>query len=265
MKTLVFIPMYNCERQISRVIDQVRDTSLTGNVTYLFVDNRSIDSTLATAEAHLRANLKSKSWVLVRNEKNYGLGGSHKVAFQYAFKGNYDRLIVLHGDDQARLDDVLPFIGQMDNLPSPECLLGARFLPSSRLEGYSKVRTVGNIIFNVLFGLAGLKPVFDLGSGLNIYSMKFIRRGIHFACADDLTFNYHLLLHTMSHNIPVRFFPISWRESDQRSNVKMARQALSMIGMLTLYVLGRKRFFLRLRSKHGLTLYDFEIIARNTP
>lgn len=108
-----------------------------------------------------------------------------------------------------------------------------------------------------------MKPVFDLGSGLNVYSLKFIRRGLHFACADNLTFNYHLLLHTMSHDVPIRFFPISWRESDQRSNVKMARQALSMIAMLTSYALGSKRFFRKLRSKHGLTIYDFEVITLN--
>lgn len=134
MKTLVFIPMYNCEKQITRVIEQIRDTKLPGDVTYFFVDNHSTDATLEAAENHANAHLRSKRWIIVRNRKNYGLGGSHKVAFQYAFKHNYDRVIVLHGDDQACLGDVLPFLDQVDEKGVPECLLGARFLPSSRLE-----------------------------------------------------------------------------------------------------------------------------------
>jgi hypothetical protein len=40
----------------------------------------------------------------------------------------------------------------------------------------------------------------------------------------------------------VSFFPISWREDDQVSNVKMVSQAIKMLGVPKDYAFARKRF-----------------------
>ena len=38
------------------------------------------------------------------------MGGSHKVAFNYAIENNFDYIIVLHGDDQGSISDMIPVL-----------------------------------------------------------------------------------------------------------------------------------------------------------
>ena len=45
-----------------------------------------------------------------------------------------------------------------------DALLGARFMRGARLHGYSRVRTAGNHVYNLLFSLAGRRRLHDLGA-----------------------------------------------------------------------------------------------------
>ena len=57
------------------------------------------------------------NWKVVRNRENYNLGGSHKVAFDYAVAQGFTHVIVLHGDDQA---DIADHRGARERRPAPE-------------------------------------------------------------------------------------------------------------------------------------------------
>ena len=107
-KILLFIPMYNCEKQIPRVLGQLTDEVCSYLSEVIVVNNRSTDGGEQVAADHLKArNLPIKAKVL-RNDDNYGLGGSHKVAFRYAMDHGFDYVIVLHGDDQGDISNILP-------------------------------------------------------------------------------------------------------------------------------------------------------------
>ena len=54
MKILIFIPMYNCEKQISRVISQFDDDTQKLFDEILVVDNISEDNSLKVAEESLK-------------------------------------------------------------------------------------------------------------------------------------------------------------------------------------------------------------------
>lgn len=58
----------------------------------------------------LKANRPAVPVTLLRNDENYGLGGSHKVAFDYALNNAYDYVVVLHGDDQGSIANLLPYL-----------------------------------------------------------------------------------------------------------------------------------------------------------
>ena len=107
---LLFIPAYNCEKQVPRVLDQLLDPKVSGFVSEtIVVNNRSTDGTEAAVLAWMAAHPNTPVRLL-RNNENYGLGGSHKVAFQYAVRHGYDYLVVLHGDDQGDARDLYPLI-----------------------------------------------------------------------------------------------------------------------------------------------------------
>ncbi|MDB5820804.1 MAG: glycosyltransferase family 2 protein [Rhizobacter sp.] len=232
--------------------------------TVMVVDNRSPDRTLEVAIERGRQKLTGCEFIAWRNDDNYGLGGSHKAAFRFAVEQGFDYLVVLHGDDQADIRDLIPQL-EAGAHREVDCLLGARFMPGSRLIGYSWLRTHGNRVYNALFSLVTLRRIHDLGSGLNLYRLAAFREFYYKGFPDDLTFNYVMLLASYHRRQRVRFFPISWREEDQRSNVKLFNQAFKVLGLLATYGLRRGSFISSdLRSKRFAT-YSGQIAHHQTP
>ena len=126
-RILLFIPAYNCEKQIVRVLDQLNPAIMAFITKVIVVNNRSTDNTetAVTDYMHAHANMPI---TLLRNRENYGLGGSHKVAFKYAIDHGYDYVMVLHGDDQGSISDFLPVLAK-GYYRKHDCVLGARFMP----------------------------------------------------------------------------------------------------------------------------------------
>lgn len=246
-KILLFIPGYNCEKQIIRVLNQLNKEIMEYISEVIFVSNRSTDNTENVVLEFKKNNKNIPLHVLV-NDDNYNLGGSHKVAFSYAKKNKFDYVIVLHGDDQGNIKDLYPVLksGEYKNY---DCMLGARFMKGSELGGYSKFRTFGNRVYNILFSIVVHKKIYDLGSGLNIYSTKMLENEFYHKFPDRLTFNYCMILATHYYKQNIKFFPISWREDDQVSNVKLTSQAFNVLGMLFKYFINHKYIKTEFRDK----------------
>ena len=88
-KILLFIPAYNCEKQIGRVLNQLDHKVLSYITDVLVVNNRSTDHTEQVVLDYIAAH-PDKPVKLVRNTENDGLGGSQKMAFMYAVSHGYD-------------------------------------------------------------------------------------------------------------------------------------------------------------------------------
>ncbi len=232
-RILVFIPAYNCEKQIIRVLSQFDDEVLGFVSQIIVVNNRSTDNTEMVVAAFIRKHPQIPV-KLLRNKENYGLGGSHKVAFDYALRKGFDYVLVLHGDDQGSIHDFLPVLKKGYHRKH-DCVLGARFMRGSKLEGYSAFRTFGNVIYDLLFAAVVRRRIYDLGSGLNIYKTKMLEDRFYEKFPDNLMFNYCMILASEYYGHDIRFYPVSWREDDQVSNVKMMDQAVKVLKMLKDY------------------------------
>lgn len=263
-KFLVFIPAYRCESQICRVIDQFDERVQEWVDTVMVVDNQSPDRTMEVAIERGKSVLSHCNFIAWRNDDNYGLGGSHKAAFRYAIEQGFDYLVVLHGDDQADIRDLIPRLEVGAHL-EVDCLLGARFMRGSQLKGYSWFRTFGNRVYNALFSLMEQRAIHDLGSGLNLYRLAAYRDFYYKSFPDDLTFNYVMLLASYHRKQVVRFFPITWREEDQTSNVKLFRQAFKVLGLLAGYGLQRGGFLVSELRSGAFESYSGQIRHRHGP
>lgn len=247
-RILVFVPAYRCADQIERVVAQLEGPVAELVDRVIVVDNQSPDDTLDRARATLERTTRVE-WQLLRNDENLGLGGSHKVAIGRALEEGFDWLLVLHGDDQADVNDMVGLL-QAGGHRDVDAVLGARFMRRSRLLGYSKVRTYGNHAYNLVFSLAGRRRMHDLGSGLNLFRVARLEDGTYLRFADDLTFNYHLSLWMASQRWRLRFLPISWREEDQRSNVKLVEQGVRTLKLVGEFLRDRDAFFARDFASH---------------
>lgn len=230
-KILLFVPAHNCERQLPRVVERLRRSpALPFLSEVLVVNDGSRDGTLAAALAC--EPLPGVTWKVASTGENLGLGGVHKAAFARALRGGFTHAAVLHGDDQADPDDIAPLLATGIH-ERHSALLGSRFAPGARLGGYSRFRTLGNLAFNAAFSLALRRRVLDLGSGLNVFG-RGVMESPHLAgMADGLTFNVHLLVDMLRTSGPTPlFFPLSWREEDQLSNVRLVRQTVATTRIL---------------------------------
>lgn len=232
-RMLLFIPAYNCEKQIVRVLNQLDKRVLAYFEEVLVVNNRSTDNTEKVVLEFL-AEHPEKPVKLMRNTENYGLGGSQKMAFHYAIDNGYDYVCMLHGDDQGDIHDFLPMLAK-EIYAKHDCVLGARFMRGSRLEGYSKFRTFGNVVYNFIFAFVTRQRIFDLGSGLNMYKTSMLEDSFFEKFPDNLMFNYMMILASHYYKHDIIFYPVSWREDDQVSNVKMMNQAITVLKMAFSY------------------------------
>lgn len=258
-RVLLFIPGYNCEKQIIRVLNQLDEVILKYFTEIIMVNNRSTDNTEQVVQGWMEIH-KEVPVKLLRNNENYGLGGSHKVAFQYAVDNNFDYVVVLHGDDQGEIHDLLPVL-KKKLYQKYDCCLGARFMKGSKLQGYSKFRTFGNEVYDILFSLVCRFKVKDLGSGLNMYRVEMLKNKFYLKYPDNLMFNYCMVMAIQYYKQRAMFFPISWREDDQVSNVKLFSQAKRVLGMLASYMVNHKKFMERELRDSSREEYTAEIVA----
>lgn len=260
-KIMVFIPAYNCAKQLPRVLDQFSEAVLAHVQEIVVINNRSTDDTEQVAVDYGKEH-SSLPLTVLRNRENYGLGGSHKVAFNYAMEHGYNHVIVLHGDDQGSIDNLLPYL-ESGEYADYDCFLGARFMRGSKLQGYSTFRTFGNYVYNFLFTLGTGKWIADLGSGLNMYRVDALRDRHYLKYKDNLIFNYCMIMGETYLKQRIHFFPILWREDDQVSNVKMVNQAITVLRLLGSYVLNKKKFVEAEHRDHIVAAYEADVVTTN--
>lgn len=257
-KLLIFIPCYNCGTQVARVLHQFEKLDGGWFSEILVLDNGSKDNTIQSA-IEASKSVSNIDITIARNRENYNLGGSHKAAFRHASDRGFTHVVVLHGDDQGDIRDLIRFL-KTDKYKSMDACLGARFMKGSKLIGYSKFRIFGNHVFNTLFTMGTGNAVNDLGSGLNMFGRQVFEDPRILFYADDLRFNIYLLLGLFSRKFKVKYFPISWREEDQVSNVKMTSQALKTVDLLLSSIFNRKEFNQADHRDVKYSSYQFDVV-----
>lgn len=239
-RTLLIIPMYNCESQIVRVLEKSRDFVLEFVDEVILIDNQSTDKTLVNATQGILSYPKDTS--VIQNQENINLGGSLKTGFMYAIENNFQFVIVLHGDDQASIEN-LRFAFSDLHESDFDLLIGARFHKDSVLKGYSIVRKIGNRILNLFCQLSTGRRISDLIAGLNLIRLESLDINEILVFPNNLTFDVHLLLHSINRKKNIEFFPMTWVEEDQVSNAKVLRQGASIMHLFVRYFFLRSKVF----------------------
>ncbi|MCW2675517.1 MAG: glycosyltransferase family 2 protein [Modestobacter sp.] len=238
MNVVIAIPAYNCAPQIGRVLDEITDEVATRVSEIWVIDNRSTDDTLERALEHRRTGRLTNLRVF-RTRQNNSLGGTHKVAFEHARAAGHTHVVILHGDNQAKSDEVGLLLDHAQAHPETQTVLGSRFSRGSLLQGYDAKRVWGNRVLNGVYSAVALRRLEDLGSGLNLFALRDLDPATYRRFADKLTFNYELILDLVARRVHFAFVPITWREEDQVSNARNWNIFRTALRNLALWRLGR--------------------------
>ena len=228
---LVVIPTFNCEKQIVRLIAKYSSIIELRGIETWIIDNGSSDFTLDAATRAKQEN-KMSNIKIFQTKQNNSLGGTIKIAFNSAVENGYDYVAILHGDDQAECHDLLG-IWEMVKKGGRNCsILGTRFDSKSKLIGYSFKRIAGNKVLNMIYSAFLRKKLSDLGSGLNLYRVEDLKKVDYMFLSNSLFFNYQLMIHFAKQKMPFSFYPIIWKELDQKSNAQNFKIFLWALGVL---------------------------------
>jgi glycosyltransferase involved in cell wall biosynthesis len=237
-KILVFVPSYNCQNQIVKTIVNIETYFSKYLDQILIVDNGSTDATVKIAHNYLKTS-RLKNYKILLNKKNYSLGGSHKVAFNYMIDNKFDYLVTIHGDNQGDIKNLINIFKNLEYVKY-DCMFGARFHPKSKLINYSKLRIIGNIFFNIIFSILLRSKIYDIGAGLNIYSRKFLENKIYLNFPNSMMFNPYLHFYSYIAKSKILFFPIDWKEEDQISNVSFFKDTLKLCKIILILLFNKK-------------------------
>ena len=241
MKVLVAIPAYNCAKQIGRVLAGFDEALLDRLEKVIVIDDQGKDDTGAAALAALK-DMNAPKIEVVLNDKNLGLGGSHKMAFLYGERMGADYVAILHGDDQAKAQELNLLLDAAEQDPELGAVLGSRFMRGSKLSGYAPERIWGNRVINWAYTILTLRHTVDLGSGLNLFRLKDLTDHRYLGFDDRMTFNFDLLLDYYTKHTKLKFVPISWSESDQVTNARNFAVARRALGQLLKWRFGVLKF-----------------------
>ncbi len=218
---MIAIPCYNYENQVPRVLGDLvtlvnQDPRI---ISAVVVDNQSKDGTLKAAVRAVQDLGFSKPVRVYQNVENFGLGGTHKVAWQLALQSGATHLAIAHGDHQETPSELAELIS-ISSLRGEITTLGSRFNRQSRLHGYSPTRIYGNRVLNLAYTALSGRTVEDLGSGLNLFRLSDIELSRLMKFTDGFTFNMDLLLELIRSGAEFVYTPISWSTTDQVSNAR---------------------------------------------
>jgi dolichol-phosphate mannosyltransferase len=230
---ILVVPTYNCAEQVDKLFIGIVQQNRSWNQIW-FIDNGSTDETVAVLHKCRRdaRGIEQKIKIFV-NTKNFGLGGTHKIAFEKARAGHAHTITILHGDNQAKAVDAVKALKQFQKSPR-DFVLGSRFSGKTQLKGYSKIRITFNLTMNILLSLKLRRKIFDLGSGINVFPISEMKDLDSDTLPNDLTFNIEFLKWLVINNKKFQWCPIDWTDEGQISNVKVLKQLIKTVLLISL-------------------------------
>ena len=111
-KILVFTATYNEKDNIEKLINVI--LKLRNDIKMLVIDDNSPDKTYEILE---KISKKNDNLIVVKREKKLGLNTAHIIAYEYALKNNYDKLITLDADfshDPNEITKIIDFLDKYD-------------------------------------------------------------------------------------------------------------------------------------------------------
>jgi hypothetical protein len=238
-KNLIFIPVFNNQKQIINVLEDLKSLELKSFQTILFIDNNSKDLTFDIIKKET-FNYKFKTQ-LIKNKKNIGLGGSFKIAINYALNNNFDYMFHYHGNNMNSINDLLRIL-KIAKYKNFDFYFGSRFEKGSKIINYFFFKKIGNLLFNLLYSIFLKKKITDLGGPINVYKISNFKDKLFENFSNDLTFQYYLLLYAVFFKKKYKFFPINIK-INHKSNVVPMAHIFSMIKILVRFVFKRSYFF----------------------
>lgn len=231
----IVVPAYNEEKLISRVISSIPDYI----DKIIVIDDGSTDRTSEVVNSFI-----NKRIILIRHEKNRGVGASIATGYSKALELGADITAVMAGDaqmDPAYLPRLFnPIIeGQADYTK------GNRLLFKSHRESMPRFRLMGNAVLSFLTKISsGYWHVMDPQNGYTAISHWALEKLDLESIYEGYGYCNDILIKLNVFSIKVKDVEIPAVYGEEKSKIKVPKYTLRLSYLLT------KKFFWRLKEKY---------------
>jgi len=142
MKLAILMPVYNEEKRLKSVIDDLAKT----DYDYMIVDDGSCDNTWNIIR-------DCANW-FVTYRPNKGKGHAIKIGAERLIKAGYDYILIMDGDGQTSIKDITSFIHAQKVVPNAKIIIGNRLWSP---KGMPKIRyLINRVVSFIISKLAGI-------------------------------------------------------------------------------------------------------------
>jgi dolichol-phosphate mannosyltransferase len=168
--TLVFAPTYNEAATVKKLIDGILDNAPACDA--LIVDDASDDGTSEIVAERARTDARVR---LILRSGKLGIGSAHKLAWHYARKLGYSRIVTLDADLSHDPSDIPRLLNALD--AGADVAIGSRFARGGSLD-YSGWRRFQSIIANSLARLLLWLPLTEYTTSLRAAVVARVPTGV---------------------------------------------------------------------------------------
>ncbi len=161
---LIIIPAYNEEKNIGRVIRDLREKA--SDFPLLIVDDGSSDNTGLVS--------KELKVTTVRHRVNLGLSEAIRTGMKYALLHGYSHAMQFDADGQHDAEAVKYLLEEAEN-SGIDIVIGSRYLDRSPVPGF---RSLGGALISLCIRIMSGKSIKDPTSGMRLYGKSVMERFI---------------------------------------------------------------------------------------
>lgn len=188
----IFIPTRNVGNALAMTLDRISDDVKNQVGEIIVIDNSSSDNTYEIGMKYKEKN-QMYNLNIHKNEKNLGIGGSEKKAFDYVINQNFKFVIVLHGDAQyapESIEDILLPLQKGD----ADLVFGSRMAGNPLKGGMPFWRYFGNKILtkieNKILGL----DLTEFHSGFRAFNVEALKDIPFSGLSNDYHFDHEIIM-----------------------------------------------------------------------
>tara|TARA_B110000027_G_C16118615_1_gene301561 strand:+ start:2090 stop:2872 length:783 start_codon:yes stop_codon:yes gene_type:complete len=172
---VVILPVFNSYQNLDKIIGEIKRSNIFVKK-IIIIDNNS-KLPLKNKHKILKDNrLKYKLKInLIINKKNYGIGGSQKIIFNFLKDEKFDYLINLQTSGRFSVKKVLNSLKKI-NLIKFDYVVFSRFLKKNSSKNYNFIRRFGNIFFSFFTRLFTNCKISDPGMAINVIRFTLFKK-----------------------------------------------------------------------------------------
>ena len=230
-KILIFIPAYNVEKKITKVLNKIPKIVFNKyNTKILVIEDNSSDKTLSVIKKVIKKKGDKIKIYLIVNKKNKGYGGVQKIAFNYAIKKNFKYVIMLHGDNQYPANKILLLIKPLLT-NKYDAVFGSRMINSiNALKGGMPLyKYLANRALTFFQNLVLSSNLSEFHSGYRSYKVSSLKKIKFKSNTNDFHFDTEIIIQFLKNNLKIKEIAMSTHYGDEISHLKSIPYGLNIV------------------------------------